>query len=185
MKSYSRKAKSSSSKTIALVAGGALGTLFVSGAALAITESSYNYTTPKTGYYGISNLGLAPRNHSNEYDNPGMSGGLSGTGCFHRGVNLPQGAVITGLTVYYAGTDEDDVIVTLTRQRLSDGNQQNIASKSMSDVSTNRVSETVPITASRATIANAGYNYGFQVCVDPGGAFFGARITYTYTSAGD
>jgi hypothetical protein len=180
---YLTNLKSSSRKAIAY---GAIGALFASGAAFAITDTTFTYSSPKTGYYGISNLGVAPNSPSADFVNPGQSGGLDGTGCFHRGVNLPQGAVVTGLIVYYAAIDEDDVVVTLKRQRLSDGNEQNIASKAMTnDLSGMRASDTAPITASRATIANGQYNYGFMVCTDSGGSFFGARITYTYTSAGD
>jgi hypothetical protein len=182
---YLTNLKSSSRKAIAY---GVIGALFASGTAFAITDSAFTYSSAKTGYYGISNLGMAPASvpADNMFLNPGMSGGLEGSGCFHKGVNLPQGAVVTELVVYYAAIDEDDVVVTLKRQRLSDGNQQNIASKAMTDdLSGSRASDTVPITASRATIANGGFNYGFQVCLDSGGTFFGARITYTYTSAGD
>lgn len=173
----------------ALVAGTVIMLTCMSGTALAITESSYNYTAPKTGYYGISNLAMAPQSSENtDYFNPGDTGGLiTGTmrQCFNTAVNLPNGAVITELVVYFRGADEDDVSVQLIRQRLSTGGEQKIANKSFTDFSTDRVSDTAPINANMATVNNAQYNYGFRVCVDPGGTFHGARITYTYTNAGD
>jgi hypothetical protein len=181
MKSFLTRLKSFSSLK---AASAAFGALFLSGAAFAITDSAFNYTTPKTGYFGISNLGMAPQSDTDSFLNPGMSGGLDGTSCFHRGVNLPNGAVITGLVVYFASGAPGNVVASLKRQKLSNGAEQNIGSKSFTDASFNRVSDTVPITASRATVINAQYNYGFQVCLTVA-SFFGAGITYTYKNAGD
>jgi hypothetical protein len=98
---------------------------------------------------------------------------------------LPQGAVIKTLTIYYRGTDKGDVNVSLTRELLSSGAVDFIATKTFNDTSTNRKAQAAPITAAKATVNNSLYNYGFTVCVDPGGTFHGARISYTYTSAGD
>ena len=58
----------------AFAMGGALAILFMSGAAVAITENSYNYTNARTGYVGISNLGMVPNKAAGDYDNSPSGG---------------------------------------------------------------------------------------------------------------
>jgi hypothetical protein len=189
MKSHSLKSKPSSYKTAALMASWVLGALFISGAALAITDTAFNYSAAKTGYYGISNLGLAPNEDGGDYFNTadgdtglGTSGNLQ---CFGKGINLPNGATIKNLVVYFAGVEEGDVAVYLRRQRISDGGHDMIGSRSFTDFSGTRKSQSVPIVPSFAVVNNAQYIYDVEVCVDPGGAFYGARMAYSYTNAGD
>ena len=58
----------------AFAMGGALAVLFMSDAALGLTENAYNYTKAKTGYVGISNLGMAPNKGGGDFNNSANGG---------------------------------------------------------------------------------------------------------------
>ncbi len=183
----SSKSLSGSRRTAAFAAGGALAVLFISGAAVAVTDTNFTYTTAKTGYYGIDAGAMAPAEGVLTYTNTPEMGLMTsgGLGCFTTAVNLPQGATIKGLAIYYSSTDEEDVTIQLFRQQFSDGTISNIASKAFTDFGAVRKAGTAPITAANAVVNNQNYSYVFRACVDPGGGFYSARINYTYTNAGD
>ncbi len=178
------KSAGGSSAATAFAAGGALAVLFMSGAAVAITENTYNYTNAKNGYLGISNLGMVPNKGAGDYDN-GAGLGTSIFKCFSRGINLPHGAIIKNLTVFHRGFEQGDVYTSLVRQHISDSGLDTIGARTSTTTTGLRVSFSAPIDQNFAVVDNAQYTYAFNICLNPGSVFFNARLGYSYTSAGD
>src|ERR1700754_3860516 len=86
-------------------AGGILAALSIGGVALAITDTQFKYTSPKTGFYTVGSASFAPKDTTSagNYFNSvtGGLGVLDQRRCFLTGVNLPHGAALTGLRVWY------------------------------------------------------------------------------------
>ena len=170
----------------AFAVGGALAVVFTSGAAVAITENTYNYTNAKAGYVGISNLGMVPNKAAGDYDNNASSGlGTSIFKCFSRGINLPHGATIKNLIVFHRGFGQGDVQTSLLRQNISDSGRDPVGTRSSTSTTGVRVRMNVPIDPNFTLVDNAKYTYALNICLVPGGVFFNARLGYSYTSAGD
>ena len=89
------------SRRVALAAaGGLLAALTLSGAAQAITDTVFRYTTPKTGHFGIDVMAMAPDRTDAADDYLVSWSGVLGTGnalCFNTGVNLPNHDAVVGL----------------------------------------------------------------------------------------
>ena len=180
------KSAGGSSARAASVVGGALAVLFMSGAAVAITENTYNYTNAKNGYVGISNLGMVPNKGAGDYNNSPSDGlGADTFKCFSRGINLPHGATIKSLIVFHRGFEEGDVQTSLLRQNITDSGRDTVGTGTSTNTTGVRVSLRVPIDPNFALVDNGRYTYAFNICLDPGSVFFNARLGYSYTSAGD
>src|SRR3954467_7184372 len=91
-------------------ASGLLGALSLSSIAQAVTDTIFKYTNPKNGYYSIHPMAMAPDGTftAGAYINSYNSGTVTGSGCFGTGVNLPQGATMTGLTVWFRSNSGSD-----------------------------------------------------------------------------
>ena len=180
------KSAGGSSAGAAFAMGGALAVMFMSGAAVAITENTYNYTNARTGYVGISNLGMVPNKAAGDYDNSPSDGlGTSIFKCFSRGINLPHGATIKNLIVFHRGFNQGDVEISLHRQHISDGGRDTIGTRTSTTTTGLRVASNVPIDPNFTLVDNAHHTYAFNICLNPGSLFFNARLGYSYTSAGD
>jgi len=180
------KSAGGSGAKAAFAVGGALAVLFMSGAAVAITENTYNYTNARTGYVGISNLGMVPNKAAGDYNNSPSDGlGTSILKCFSRGINLPHGATIKNLIVFHRGFNQADVSSVLSRQHISDDGRDTIGTGTSTTTTGLRVALNVPINPNFGLVDNARYTYAVNVCLNPGGVFYNARIGYSYTSAGD
>src|SRR5262249_30841050 len=105
---------------IALAA--AIGTAALIGTAQAITDSAFNYSTAKVGYYSINPEALAPENGGIGYSNSFQELDLiSGITCFSTGLNLPQGSKMQTAIYWYASGNGVNPNIQLHRQQLSDG----------------------------------------------------------------
>ena len=106
--------------------------------------------------------------------------------CYSTGVNLPQGSRITQLAVWYqspAGTEPE---VYFSRESLSDGTSTSLlTSGEIHDNTDTRKLALLPLAGGSSLVSNIGFAYGFGICPGIGGSFRGARIAYTYTTAGD
>ena len=174
---------------LGLVAVGVVATLVLSGTAIAVTDATFTYSTTQTGYLTIHPMDLAPggSSHADGYTTD-PSGGILATstgGCFNTGVNVPQLAKVTTVLAYYVGLSNSPTGVYLVREKLVDGDGETIAGQSLTDTGGVRKSLTITVPVDRRTVRNNVYSYGFGICLDAGEAFHGARITYTYTTAGD
>jgi hypothetical protein len=173
-----------------LTIGGFLAALFLGGAAQAITDTAFKYSTPKTGFYGLSPMAFAPdSNASADAYNiswPDNSGNITGTGhCFNAGVNLPQGSKISAMAVWYTGTGS--LLVALYRSKVADGSFDYVDSINANVASaTRKVINQAIASAAFATVDNQAYVYSVGICLQSGNVQYDAgRITYSYTTAGD
>jgi hypothetical protein len=176
------------SKRAAFAIAGLLGIFALSGGALAITDSVFKYTNPKTGYYGIDHMAMAPDGTSsaNDYGMDWGNGLQAATGnCFNTAVNLPNGATITNVTVWYEGGTDAVLTVQLHRHKFIDGTSELVGTNSLTDTTSTRTSGNVPVAATIAVINNQQYSYGFGICVHSTSFFYAARIRYQYSNAGD
>lgn len=158
------------------------------GGALAVTSRDFTYSSVKTGYYTIHPAAMVPSASSSQYGINVSGSILGGNGCFVTGVNLPQGAIITLVTVW-ARSDSSGIgpTASLFRNTPANGGSATIANKNFDDDSDTRRGFSVSVPASNPArlVNNSNQTFGFETCVTTGTLFYGARITYTYRSAGD
>jgi hypothetical protein len=169
------------------LAGAAVASV-IGGSAVAITDANFTYTTAKSGFLSISPMALAPDSDIAEYFTGFGTGRLAATNsrCFSTGVNLPHGSNITQLAVWYVSPATSNPFVYLQRTALVNGATTSlIANGGISDDTATRKVAVPPIAGGSSVVDNVGFAYGFGICPGAGGEFRGARIAYTYTSAGD
>jgi hypothetical protein len=175
-----------------LVVGVAAGAVVAGGAAFAITSNAFTYSSVKTGYVALSPLAFAPQNVGstapNDYSNDWTTGGLNspdGSRCFNAGVNLPNGAKIKSLRVYYSTTNVADLHGTLFRRNPATGGGTQLAQVLGVDESGERATGADSVPTTKQAVRNDTFQYGVGVCATIDAIFYGARITYTYRNAGD
>jgi hypothetical protein len=174
----------------ALFAAGCLVTaIFVGGAAQAITDTVFHYSTPKRGYLQLDPAGFTPLTDEGTgayrifyvYD-AFIQTTVAGM-CFGKSIELPQGAKLTALGVWY----QKGVRISLYRHYAAAGAASStpIADRTFASAQADVRAGTVPITGP-TTINNQNYSYAAIVCLpQTDNLFFGGRVSYTYTSAGD
>lgn len=176
--------KMSNGATGLMVAGACA--VLVATSASAVTDTTFRYTTAKTGFFTISVLAMKPDSSLADYSvtlNDGLS--TAGAACFSTGVNLPLGAKITNLRIVGKTPGSDKTISTVLQTwSLQNGASAGIIGAnhtfpSNGAVAARDVAPGVPVAV------DASHAYGFQVCLNAGQVFLGARVTYTYQSAGD
>jgi hypothetical protein len=180
--------KASLAYRLALAPSALLPALWFCGAAHAVTDTVFKYSTPKTGYYSIDHMALSPDRTASgaSYTRLNIDSGLT-TGqeaCFVAGVHLPHGATITGLRVWYQSGASGDPAVNFILHRLVDGQAFLVGGRTFVDDSGVRKAGNVTVPPGQK-VDNNRASYGIQVCIFPGDAFHGARITYSFDNAGD
>ena len=179
------------SRSAAVAAGSLFTILAICGTANAVTDTIFKYTAPKTGYFTIDGLAMSPDSAGADYfiDFSGGLGLNSGSGtCFTAGVNLPNGAKITGVAAYYRSGMGSVLAVKLFSHKLTDGVSNEIASKALTDDSGTRKAANLTLVSTPAALIvnNAQFSYGLGVCLTTtDNKFYAVRITYTYDNAGD
>jgi hypothetical protein len=161
--------------------------LALTGAAYAISSAAFRYTKPKTGYLTIPAAAFTPQNPSDAYDNFGFHLNVDGTVCFVAPVNLPQNARLARLAMWYSKNDAVQVELVLWRISLpppAGGSPTRIATLSPVNTGGARKAAAVNITSLRI-VNNARFTYFISQCLSDTESFTGARIRYTYTTAGD
>jgi len=172
------------------LAGAAVASV-IGGAAVAVTSPDFTYSATKTGYYTIHPSGLVPYadglDYFVEHGPPRLFQHGASNGCYETNVNLPHGSRITQLAVWFRSppASPNRPSVLLLRTTLSDGSWTLLSNYNIPDDSNTRKLAVIPIAGGSSLVSNIGFAYGFAFCPGPGGDFFGARIAYTYTSAGD
>ena len=166
-----------------------VGTVALIGAAQAITENAFNYSSPKVGFFSINPAAVTSDSSFMDYlrDATSLSREGGTVACFGSGVNLPQGAKMTNLVVWYQSDEVGlDPEFLIQRQRHSDGTLETVAQVVGHDDTQARKAATVAVASAVATVDNATYSYAFRVCPSAiQNAFHSARIRYTYSNAGD
>jgi hypothetical protein len=163
----------------------------LSGVAWAVTENAFRYSSPKTGWYGMNPMAFSssdsrPGFHEYFIQWPDYLRNLgSGTHCFSTGVNLPQGARMTRLSAWYSTDAAGSVRVSLFRAGFADDSFSGLlAQLNSTDTSSTRAGMSAE--PGIPEVQNAQFNYAVGVCMDKDSdRFYGARISYTYTTAGD
>jgi hypothetical protein len=165
--------------------------VFLGGAAHAITDTVFRYSHVKTGHFSLSPLAFAPSdfNHANRYaiiyGPPGMRPIGGQNACFNAGVNLPDGARMTNFAVSHTTDIANGVTVFLTRHTIRDGSVDLIIQEELGDTLGARRLTRLLING-MARVDNQRYAYGVGICLNsPNTAYFGGRIAYTYSKAGD
>lgn len=178
------------SRTIFTVVAGGLTAMLLTAAAYAVTSDVFQYSTPQTGYFSIDRMAMTPTDDPAAADftiditsGEGLSTGV--THCFNSGVNLPEGATIVRMTVWYSSVAESNPAFSILRQKLVDGQTDVVAFKNGNDDSGLRKTLTANANVSFAAVDNTRFSYGFRACIGQLDAFYAARIQYTYTNAGD
>jgi hypothetical protein len=171
-----------------LISGLLIGTLLV-GSAIAVTSPSFKYAHPKTGYLNLSPMAFSPdslRGATDDYFNSWGSqlSNDDSSRCFNTGVSLPQGAKMKEVTYYYQSDATSDLFAEIVRMNPAANSSTTFANASPADDSDVATSITVAVPSNRQAVNNTKYSYGLGVCPFDGTVFMGARIKYTYTSAG-
>lgn len=158
--------------------------LIAAGAAYALTASSFKYSAPQVGYKRVHNMAFVPfrlnENYTNSWNN-GLSSGLGA--CLNAGVDLPAGSRVKAITFYFKSSTTSDFFGVLTRRRLSTGGATQLAVANPVNNANTPTSVTVKIPSTNQAVT-ADHAFGIGVCPGIDNLFYGARIKYTYTSAG-
>lgn len=179
------------SSRIAVAAASIIAVLSFSGVAQAITDTVFRYSSPRIGRYTVDHLAMAPDRTSAANSNYGntIAGGLTtGTNdtCFVTGINLPHGAALTAVTIYYVhgASSVGDLTADFVAHPLAAGGAQTLGSRAFANQDDIRRGGNLPIGAG-IVINNAQQSYGLRVCLFPFQAFYAARFTYTVNNAGE
>lgn len=171
-----------------ITAAGIATALALSGSAQALTDKVFRYSSPQTGFYTIDRMAMVP-DHDGAVYLTEWSGGLTTKGdaltCFNAGVNLPQHATITDVTVSYRSGTHYNPHFYLQRHKFSDGAAHTMAFAVPLDDSSTLKAGSLTLVPDLIVIDNRFYSYGFGVCLGADDAFYAARIRYTYETAGD
>jgi len=171
-------------------AGGLVAALFLAGAAHAITDTVFKYSSAQTAYLAMPVASFVPFSSgqaASSADGISIHSGSTATSCFFAPVNLPQGALMTELAGWYS-EDGGFITLELARQRLSAGQFTLIVAESLADTAGARASASFNITdPSLQAVDNQRYNYEVISCFNSSAnlRLYGARVTFTYTKAGD
>ena len=166
---------------------GVVATLVLSGTAIAVTDASFTYSTVQTGYLMIAPADLVPGNnfHANDYFIGIREAGTSSSACFNAAVHLPQGARMTSVRTSYGSGPATNLYLDFKRANPVTGTSAYLIGRSVVDDSSTLTYVNDAVPANLGLVNNALYTYSYFVCVGSDTYFYGARITYQYTSAGD
>jgi hypothetical protein len=158
----------------------------LSGVAYAISAAGFRYSAPRTGYLMIPAAAFVPEADTAVYTNLGRSLDVTGIACAVAPVNLPDGAKMTQLAMWYSKDDATETSLSLVRLLPASSTTADIATLNTHDtggaVKPGHVS--IANTALQ-TVSNEQSSYYLEKCLTDQERFIGARIKYTYTSAGD
>jgi hypothetical protein len=165
-----------------LVLGVAIVALIAVGAAYAITSSSFTYSKAKTGYFVVGPLAFHPGADGRIWTSDGNNGLTTNGGCFIASVNLPAGAKVKSAQVFFRSV-VGAFALELWRTKPSAGNGAMIADKISLDTSGNLMSMTASVPSAKQAVS-PDYAYALRICEGNGDHLYGAKVKYTYTSAG-
>jgi hypothetical protein len=175
---------------ISAAAGAMLSTAIAGGYAFAITSNAFTYSPELNGALMIDPMDLSPDgnesagNYHIDYPDGRLIAG--GSSCFSTGLHLPQGAKLVELRIFHASLSTSDLSFFLVKHVPATGANVSILTTGIPDNSGTRKATAFDLTANaNRVINNATGGYGLGICVGASDTFFGARIAYSYSSAGD
>src|SRR5262249_42601065 len=105
-----------------------------------------------------------------------------GNGCFSANVSLPHGAKVQVVNFWYGNQGAIASVLGFSRARLAQtGSETQLFQTVLSDA---KKQGGAALSASLAVIDNQTYSYRLSWCTLANTIFYGARIRYTYKSAG-
>jgi len=176
-----------SARHVVIALAGILIGVVLSGAAHAIVESTYRYSTPQTGYLMVPAPAFVPQTNTVAYSN-GAALHASTFSCFYAPVSLPQGARMSQLTTWYIknGTTGGAEAQLQSLSPLNPAFLTAVATVLLNNTSGAVKQASVDVTdPSVQTVNNAHLVYRIILCLSGEESFVSARIGYTYKSAGD
>jgi hypothetical protein len=159
----------------------------MTGTAVAVTDTHFSYSTKQTGYVSVSPMDLAPVNSAAAQSGYDASAALSSPSfrCYQTGIHLPDDSRLTRMETSYQRGTSSDVVAFLLRTDLATSSIVQLASHSPADDSDVTASIATSVPSVLRVVDNEASAFGYRVCVGLSTVFHGARLTYTYTSAGD
>jgi hypothetical protein len=177
---------------LTLAVGLLAGATLAGGAAIAVTSNAFTYSSLKTGYLALSPMGFAPDSvgslSPNDYENIWGAAGLTsadGSRCFNTGVTLPNNARIKSIRFFYTSDASSDFSGSFIRVNAATGTSTSLAQVNPANDSNTRTAVTAAVPSTKQVVKNGTFQYGVGTCPVDGTRFHGARITYTYRTAGD
>ena len=169
-----------------LIAIGVVITLVLSGTAMAVTDTSFTYSTVQTGYLMLGPGDLVPTDDSADYSlNGNTVTTTTHNTCFVAGVHVPQWARMTSVRTSYLGWEDPAIYVNVRRSNPTTGTANDLVDGMASGPVNTRTLVNHAVPANLALVNNALFTYSYTICLTNNSDFYGARITYQYTSAGD
>lgn len=170
----------------------AITTVAGAGTADAITSGGFNYKKPHVGVYTISTADMQPEGtnaHAEAYSRSAIyltMGTAEQADCMIAGVHVPQDAKLTTVSANFKSGVHYDPVFRVTRVAFN-GDFGDIAffypKVDNNGVRHTRSAKFLKGKASR--VDNTKYMYIFEFCSGLDDVFYGARVYYEYTSAGD
>lgn len=157
--------------------------LVIVGAAYALTARTFTYSSPRTGYVRLGALAFADDEGGGTYGIVYSGGYLVTPNCMNAGLNLPAGALVKSVTFYYRSGASSDFAGSFFRKDLGSTTNHRLVFVNPSDNSNTLHAVTGTVATADQSVTNLGA-YGIGVCPGSDGQFHGARVKYTYTSAG-
>jgi hypothetical protein len=128
---------------------------------------------------------------TDDYVQTNSNGVTSEFACFSSAVELPQRSKVKRVTFYYASPAGDDFYGDFTRKTMKDVDAGDyLPDEDMANRAEPEDDSDQPTAVSRRVfddmevIDNANHEYVLNAC-PLSGRFFGARVKYTYRTAGD
>jgi hypothetical protein len=161
-----------------------------------VTDTAFIYSSAKTGYYLVGPFDMAPTGSpsaasftlsSDGGQGLGIRPGGASSSCFMTGLHFPQGATLTQLIVHFRSGANASGQPSFTLWRTTPtGDFLTLGTRTFADDTGANKAGAVTLSPSAAVVNNSLYTYGLQVCLAASSdMFYGARIAYTYKTAGD
>ena len=171
------------------VAGGCLAALFLAGAAQAITDTNFKYSTPQTGFLNIPPTAWVSKVSDNAYGhaNDVLRVSTNDENCFAAPVYLPEGAVMSEYAAWYSN-DGGTLTLALFRRANSADFSEQIATKGLQGTSFGVTAVAKKsLSGDAAKVDNQHYSYWMDYCAtnSANAWLMNVRVTYTYIKAGD
>lgn len=147
-----------------------------------LTATGFSFSSAKTGYLHVPGIAFMPATHTNgsgNFDYASSNGARTGNGTAQLTLNtpvyLPNGAIVTGLTL---NSDNTGLDISVSLNQYSSGGT-NTAMASVSSSSTSATDDTI----TSATIDNSANSYYLSATIlDDSMKIRTILITYTYTT---
>ena len=166
---------------LVLATGIVIGSMIL-GVASAFTASKFTYANEKTGYAVIGPSDMLPAASNLTWSI--TEDGLIGAGCHFATFHVPQASTLMSVSFYETEGVGAPLDLSFFRINLATGAKSDPPTPVV-DPDGTRQTFTLTLPKTWSPVNNAKYEYMLQVCHDPDGVFHGARVRYTYTSAGD